>query len=77
MPHITLKMMPGRSEEQKQAVADALVKAAMEALGCREGALSVSVEDVPSGEWAEKVYAPEIRDCPQTLYKKPDYDPFA
>ncbi len=34
---------------------------------------SVAIEEVPSKDWAEKVYRPDIVSNPHKLYKKPDY----
>jgi 4-oxalocrotonate tautomerase len=31
------------------------------------------IEEVPSGEWREKVYEPDIRAKERSLYKKPGY----
>ena len=36
---------------------------------------SVSIENVASSDWAEKVYKPDILARPDTLYKKPGYNP--
>ena len=38
-----------------------------------EDAVSVSIEDYPQSEWAERVYRPDIIGRPGTLYKKPGY----
>lgn len=39
--------------------------------------ISVAIEDVAKEDWAEKVYKPDILGKPETLYKKPGYDPLA
>jgi len=35
--------------------------------------VSVAFEEVPSEEWSEKVYHPDIEEKWDTLYKKPGY----
>ena len=37
--------------------------------------MSVAIEDVEPGNWAEQVYRPDILGKMQTVYKKPGYDP--
>jgi 4-oxalocrotonate tautomerase len=73
MPHIIVKMWPGKSEEQKQRLADEIVKDFIELLGYKDESLSVAIEEVPQKDWAEKVYKPEIVSHPEKLYKKPGY----
>ncbi|HEY1266757.1 MAG TPA: tautomerase family protein [Candidatus Binatia bacterium] len=73
MPHIIVKMWPGKSEELKQRLADEIVKDFIELLGYKDESLSVAIEEVPQKDWAEKVYKPEIVSHPEKLYKKPGY----
>ena len=40
-----------------------------------ETSVSVGIEDVASDEWTEKVYQPDITCKPDTIYKKPGYNP--
>ena len=73
MPHISVKLFPGRSEETKQRLADAIVQDVVKIIGADEDSISVSIEDVPSGDWKKDVYDPEIKGKPGSLYKKPGY----
>lgn len=73
MPHIVVKLWPGRSEEQKQALARRITEAVMETMGASESSVSVAIEETPSAEWPKTVYKPEIYDQWETLYKKPGY----
>ena len=77
MPHLIVKMLPGRSEEQKRKLAAALTQAVIDSLNSQDKSISVSIEDVPEEEWTRKVYIPDIQDKPDLVYKKPGYDPFA
>jgi 4-oxalocrotonate tautomerase len=76
MPHVNIKMYPGRSEDVKQKLSDAIVRDVLSVVQCDEKWISVVVEEIDSAEWAEKVYQPEILDKQDNLYKKPGYNPF-
>jgi 4-oxalocrotonate tautomerase len=76
MPHIVVKMIAGRSEELKTALAEALTYAVVSTLECDEGSVSVAIEDVAKEEWTQKVYVPDIQGNPDHIYKRPGYDPF-
>jgi 4-oxalocrotonate tautomerase len=73
MPHVSVKLWPGKSEETKQQLADAIVQDVVSIIGCGEESVSVAIEEVSSGEWKDKVYDPEIREKMEKLYKKPGY----
>ncbi len=73
MPHISIKMFPGRTEEEKERLAQAILKDLVEITHCSENSVSIAIEDVPSSEWKAEVYDPEIQAKLDTLYKKPGY----
>lgn len=75
MPHVVVKLWPGKSEQQKQKLVDGVTKAVTMSLGYGDDAVSVSLEEVAPADWTEKVYKPDIIDGPGTLYKKPGYNP--
>ena len=75
MPHIIVKLYPGRSEEQKIQLADEIVKNVVSIAKCLEKSVSVAFEEIEEKDWAEKVYQPDILDKKDTLYKKPGYRP--
>lgn len=74
MPHVIVKLWPGKSEQQKARLAEAITKDVMDVLGYGEESISVSMEEIESRDWAEKVYKTDIADKPKQLYKKPGYD---
>ncbi len=76
MSHVIVKLYPGRSEEQKNRLAEEIVKDVVAIAKCGEEAVSVAFEEVKPEDWAEQVYKPHILDSPGKLYKKPGYDPF-
>ena len=76
MPHVIVKMYPGRSEQQKAQLVDAIVKDVRAIAKVGDEAISVSIEEIKSSDWAEKVYKPDILNSSGKLYKKPGYNPF-
>ncbi len=73
MPHVIVKLWPGKPEQQKKQLADAITKNVMSVLRYGEESVSVAIEEVKSQDWAEKVYKPDIMNHPRNLYKKPRY----
>lgn len=73
MPHVIVKLWPGKSEKQKKRLADAITRDVMEVLDYGEESVSVALEEIPAAEWAEKVYRPDIVQSPAKLYKNPGY----
>ena len=67
MPHVIVKMYPGRSEQQKAKLAEEITKAVMIGANCGEPAVSVSIEEVSQADWTEKVYRPDIIDQPERV----------
>jgi len=76
MPHIIVKLYPGRSEEQKKKLADEIVKDVVAIAKCEEKSVSVAFEEIKKEDWAEKVYKPDILSKKNSLYKVPRYNPF-
>jgi 4-oxalocrotonate tautomerase len=75
MPHVIVKLYPGRSEQQKTRLAEEIVKDVVAIAKCEEQSVSVAIEEMEPEDWAEKVYKPDILDNPEKLYKKPGYHP--
>ncbi len=76
MPHISVKLYPGRSEQQKIRLAEQIVKDVVALLGSTEESVSVAIEEVNPDDWPEQVYRPEILNKPEKIYKQPGYNPF-
>ena len=74
MPHVIVKLWPGKSEQQKTRLAAAITKDVMEILDYGDESVSVGFEEVKSQDWLEKVYKPDIKNKWSKLYKKPGYD---
>jgi 4-oxalocrotonate tautomerase len=77
MPHIIIKLFPGRSEEQKTQLAEKIVEDVVAIAQCQEKSVSISFEEIRPEDWADTVYRPDILEKPGNLYKKPGYNPFA
>ena len=73
MPHVIVKLWPGKSERQKALLTEAIVKDVMNVLNYGEESVSVAIEEVPARDWAEKVYKPDIVENSEKLYQKPGY----
>jgi 4-oxalocrotonate tautomerase len=74
MPHVIVKLWPGKSEQQKSRLAEAITKDVMNILHYGEESVSVAMEEVRPEAWVEDVYKPEIKNNLDKLYKKPGYD---
>lgn len=73
MPHVIVKLWPGKSEQQKRRLAETITKDVMEIFGYGEEAVSVAMEEIKPQDWAEQVYQPDIAGKPAQLYKNPGY----
>ena len=74
MPHVIVKLWPGKSEVQKQHLADKITKDLIEVLNCGDKSVSVAFEEVSSDDWKQEVYKPDIQEKWDKLYKKPGYE---
>lgn len=72
MPHIVIKLLPGRTDEVKGTLADEVGRAITRILGVSEAAVSVAIIDVASEDW-QSVFDSEIRSQRDVLYKVPGY----
>ncbi len=77
MPHVIVKLYPGRSEQQKKELTQKIVSNVVKIADCKEASVSVAFEEISSDDWAQKVYKPDIMNGAGKLYKEPGYDPFS
>ena len=73
MPHVIVKLWPGKSEPQKTRLAEAITKNVTEILHYGDESVSVAMEEIKSQDWLEKVYKPDIKSKCEKLYKRPEY----
>jgi 4-oxalocrotonate tautomerase len=71
MPHIVVKLYPGRSEREKAELAQELTVTMISVLGSRRDAISVGIEEVAPDDWTELVVKPDVLAKPGTIYKQP------
>jgi 4-oxalocrotonate tautomerase len=76
MPHVIVKLVTGRTEQQKADLSAEITKAIMACTRSREAAVSIAFEEVEKEDWVAAVYKPDILDKWETVLKKPGYDPF-
>ena len=74
MPHVIVKLWPGKSEQQKKRLAGKITQNVMDTFNYGEESVSVGFEEISSKDWKEKVYKPDIRDKWDKLYKTPGYE---
>lgn len=73
MPHIVVKLWPGRDDEIKNNLAKKIAYDVAEELKVDIGDVSVAFVEVNKSDWGEQVYKKEIKDN-QNIYFKPNYE---
>lgn len=73
MPHFQIKLLEGKTAEQKQRLAAEVVRAAQKVIGYGDESYSVSIEDFSLAEWKKDIYPHEIMGNKDKLYKTPGY----
>ena len=77
MPHVIVKMYPGRSEQQKAPPAEAITQQVMAIARVGADAVSSAIEEVTAKDWPEQDNRLDIPGHVDQLYKKPGYNPLA
>jgi 4-oxalocrotonate tautomerase len=75
MPHVIVKLWPGKSAEQKRRLSDAIVRDVTSILNYGDESVSVAFEEVPANEWTDRVFNPDILGKWDSLTKEPGYGP--
>jgi len=73
MPHVIVKLWPGRTIEQKTDLSKKITEALKTSLDATDSSISIAIEEVPEEKWKESVYDTEITGKEELLYKKPGY----
>lgn len=55
MPHVSVKLYPGRSKEVKQAFAEKLQDFVVQELGCEPNVVSVSFKEIDAEKWKDVI----------------------
>ena len=77
MPHVIIKMYPGRTEAQKEKLAEVITQSVVDIAGTSEEHVSIDIQEINPEDWAESVYKEEILPKLDKLQKKPGYNPFS
>lgn len=73
MPHVIVKLWPGKSEQEKTRLAEAITKAVTDILHYGDESVSVAFHEVEAQKWAKEVYRPDIEESRNKLDKRPGY----
>lgn len=73
MPHIVVKLWPGRDDEIKRNLAKKIANVVAEELKVDIGDVSVAIAEINESDWGEQIYKKEIKDK-SNIYVKPDYE---
>ena len=74
MPHVIVKLWPGKSEQQKRRLAEAITRDVMDVLDYGEESVSVAMEEVTAAGLGGEGLQARHREQAGQLYKKPGYD---
>ena len=61
MPHVIVKVWPGKSEQRKQRLAEAITQDVVKILHYGEESVSVAIEEIEAQDWVERAYKPESK----------------
>jgi 4-oxalocrotonate tautomerase len=73
LPHVIVKLWPGKSERQKTQLAEEITRSVMEMLHYDPESVSVAFEEIAAKDRASKVHYADIVGNEDKLYKKPGY----
>ena len=73
MPHVIVKLWPGKTDDQKQRLTETITRGVMDTLEYGEDAVSVAFEEVDPAKWTARVYEPDIIKKWAKLTKQPSY----
>lgn len=71
MPHVIVKLWPGKSDDQKSRLADAFTESVIGILGYDDDAVSILFDEVAPNDWSERVHKPDILSRWNDLAKRP------
>jgi len=73
MPHFQIKILEGKSQEQKERLTKEIIQAAQKVFGMGNESYSVSIEEFSLDEWRNDVYPNSIMSNKEILIKEPGY----
>jgi 4-oxalocrotonate tautomerase len=69
MPHVIIKLYPGRSEDVKRALATRINQAVIDSLKVPDEVISIAIEEVAKDAWDEQVKKVDIVPKQKIIYK--------
>jgi len=75
VPHVIVKLWPGKSEAHKRRLTDAIVESVTGILSCGAQSVSVGFDEVPPDDCMTHVFQPDIARKWSSLTKQPGYGP--
>jgi 4-oxalocrotonate tautomerase len=69
MPHVIIKLYPGRSEDVKRALATRINQAVIDSLKVPDEVISIAIEEVAKDAWDEQVKKVDIVPKQKSIYK--------
>lgn len=70
MPHVTVEMLPGRTEEVKNHLAEQISQTVAACVKVDPAHVSVSIREVAADAWKTRVYDRVLQES-STLYRRP------
>jgi len=73
MPHVIVKLWPGKTTEQKTTLCEKITEALKTSMDVPDSSISIAIEEIPKEKWKELVYDTEITGKKELLCKEPGY----
>ena len=71
VPHVIVKLWPGKSDDQKSRLADAITQKVTGILGYDDEAVSIAFDEVAPNDWSECIHRSDILGRWSDLAKRP------
>jgi 4-oxalocrotonate tautomerase len=69
MPHVIVKLYPGRTKEQKELLTKNITQAVIESVRVPDDSISIAIEEIEKENWEDQVRKPDILAKQNTIYK--------
>ena len=60
MPHIIVKLWPGKTSKEKSKLVEKFKNSMNEVMGIPKNVITLAFDEVPPGDWYDKVHKPLI-----------------
>ena len=69
MPHVIVKLWPGRSDQQKRVIAARVIQAVVDSAGVAPTAVTVGIEEIAKERWQDEVHIPDVERVGASIYR--------